>query len=126
MPTGLFCVSEHPTKLPSPPRTHSTPQSLLAVIVQFFKAGLLPQSTSPHHPSASVSIRQYTSAYVSIPASLDEHTGAGAAIYRAPVQRAERTFSEPNAVALLAAYVSIRQHTSAYVSIRQHTSAHVQ
>jgi hypothetical protein len=48
--------------------------------------------------SAYVSIRQYTSAYVS--------------------EQRERAVRG-------SAYVSIRQHTSAYVSIRQHTSAYV-
>ncbi len=55
------------------------------------------------HTSAYVSIRQHTSAYVSIAPAW----GAAPA--------AEHT----------SAYVSIRQHTSAYVSICQHTSAYV-
>jgi hypothetical protein len=59
---------------------------------------------SIRQPSAYVSIRQHTSAYVSI----RQHTSAYVSIRQHT-----------------SAYVSIRQHTSAYVSIRQHTSAYV-
>jgi hypothetical protein len=55
---------------------------------------------SLQHTSASVSIRQHTSAY------------------------ACRSCTAQSRI-LSSAYVSIRQHTSAYVSIRQHTSAYV-
>jgi hypothetical protein len=55
-------------------------------------------------PAACVSIRQHTSAFVSILS----------AYVRRRVRRRVQLW-EP------AAYVSIRQHTSAYVSIRQHT-----
>jgi hypothetical protein len=56
-------------------------------------------------PEAYVSVRQHTSAYVSIRQALV----AAAAVARELVVEPE-------------AYVSVRQHTSAYVSIRQHTS----
>ncbi len=56
-------------------------------------------------------IRQRTSTYVSIRQTT--HTSAYVSIFWASGERALG----------LAAYVSIRQHTSAYVSLRQHTSA---
>ncbi len=54
-----------------------------------------------------VSIRQLTSAYVSI----RDAVGGGGDGVRA-VERRD-------------GYVSLRQHTSAYISIREHTSAYV-
>jgi pantothenate kinase len=63
----------------------------------------------PAYVTAYVSIRQHTSAYVSI--------------VEAPTCSPETYDS--SLLLLLPAYVSIRQHTSAYVSIRQHTSAYV-
>jgi hypothetical protein len=62
---------------------------------------------------AVTSLRQHTSAYVSI--SQHQHTSAYVSIRR------DLRCSSPS----LPSYVSIRQHTSAYVSIRQHTSAYV-
>jgi hypothetical protein len=80
--------------------------------------------------SACVSIRQHTSAYVSIREKCRQQTTA----YVSPNTSAYVNAYRPPATS---AYVSIRQHTSAYVSIReripasrharirQHTSAYV-
>ncbi len=101
-------------------------------------------------PSAYVSIRQHTSAYVSIrhlrasapTCSIRQHTSAYVSIRQhtsayvtcvqvlqpsAYVSIRQHTSAYVTCVQVLqpSAYVSIRQHTSAYVSIRQHTSAYV-
>jgi hypothetical protein len=88
------------------------------------------------HTSAYVSIRQHTlkrqwerrrrqhtSAYVSI----RQHTSAYVkeAVGEEEAYRAERPVRRTHVHAATCAYVSIRQHTSACVSIRQHTSAYV-
>ncbi len=57
-----------------------------------------------------VSMRQHTSAYVSI---------------RRTSHKTCTPFASASIRPHTSAYVSIRQHTSAYVSIRQHTSAYV-
>ncbi len=63
-------------------------------------------------PTAYVSIRQHTSAYISI---RQQASRTRRKLWCAPRQRAVAP----------TAYVSIRQHTSAYASIRQRTSAYV-
>jgi hypothetical protein len=77
-----------------------------------------------------VSIRQHTSAYVSIRGaegylsivpyvSIRQHTSAYVSI-----RQRTSAYGAPKATyqqCLTSAYVSIRQHTSAYVSVRQHT-----
>jgi hypothetical protein len=74
----------------------------------------------PEVLSAYISIRQHTSAYVSIrSAHTSAHTSASSALRREPPRRSAPLLPAP------VAYVSIRQHTSAYVSIRQHTAAYV-
>jgi hypothetical protein len=65
--------------------------------------------------SSRISIRQHTSAYVSIRQRLRQE--------RAPLPHASAAAA--GSAPAPPAYVSIRQHTSAYVSIRQHTSAYV-
>jgi hypothetical protein len=90
--------------------------------------------------SAYVSIRQHTSAYVSIrSAYVSIRTSAYVSMRQIclpqceePPERAPRRASirqHTSAYASIrqhaSAYASIRQHTSAYVSIRQHTSAYV-
>ena len=81
--------------------------------------------------SADVSIRQHTSAYVSmyIPRAAHRRRAEAAACIRAECMRRPQGVpcrEMPKRPAAYVAYVSIRQHTSAYVSIvsiRQHTSA---
>jgi hypothetical protein len=71
------------------------------------------------HTSAYVSIRQHTSAYVA------QHTSAYVSIRAPPALPcccAQETRGAEGSQHT-SAYVSIRQHTSAYVSIRQHTHA---
>jgi hypothetical protein len=75
--------------------------------IQHARQRALPACKTPREVWAYVSIRQHTSAYVSIGATCCETTrevGAYVSIRQHP-----------------SAYVGIRQHTSAYVSIRQHT-----
>jgi hypothetical protein len=69
-----------------------------------------------------VSIRQHTPAYVSI----RRHLGDGSvAMLAAYVSIRQHTPAYVSIRQHMPAYVSIRQHTSAYVSIRQHPSAYV-
>jgi hypothetical protein len=63
-------------------------------------------------PKIRCSIRQYTSAYISI----RQHTSASA--YVGNIRRDQTQ----NSLQHTSAYVSIRQHTSAYVSIRRQNS----
>ncbi len=65
---------------------------------------------------AYVSIRQHTSAYVSIRSNL---ISSPLPTVKVPYIRQHTYISQDTS-----AYVSIRQHTPAYVSIRQHTSAY--
>ena len=77
--------------------------------------------TSAWHKSAYISMRQHTSAYVSI-VSIRQHASeyvsichllvhdAGVSIHLASTRMRQHP----------PAYISIRQHTSAYASIRQH------
>ena len=87
----------------------------------------------------TVSIRQHTSAYISIRSayvSIRQHKSdlMSASSQRGQAARACRHPRPPPSCSApacgpttpaLAAYVSIRQHTSAYVSIREHTPAYV-
>jgi hypothetical protein len=79
--------------------------------------GCVPALSYPLGPPAYVSIRQHTSAYVSI--YIHIHIGdPNCFILLGP--RANQPYRTR---ACMQPYVSIRQRTSAYVSIRQHTSA---
>jgi hypothetical protein len=91
------CSSTLPAPAPAIPGSSSAPTTLsqASCFVGTFAKPYL------HHTSAYDSIRQHTSAYVSIPGSASASSNPCAS--------------------LPAAYVSILQHTSAYVSIRQHT-----
>jgi hypothetical protein len=74
------------------------------------------------HTSAYVSIRQHTSAYVSIRQNTSAYVSMRPRLqWQGACWRALRSHYRQHT----SAYVSTRQHTSAYVSIRQHTSAYV-
>ena len=74
----------------------------------------------PPHPPASASIRQHTSAYVSI-----QHTSDYIAYISIRQLRHSYMHSGSERARAHSRPSSIRQHTTAYVSIREHTSAYV-
>jgi hypothetical protein len=71
-----------------------------------------------------VSIRQHTSAYVSIREDI-YHTSAYVRIREDIYQPTLSVWSSEEQRRAVAVCTCIRQHTSAHVSIRQHTSAYV-
>jgi hypothetical protein len=72
---------------------------------------------------AYVSVRQRTSAYVSIRQHIRQRTSAYVSV-RQHTSCGSSARGSPITCMHTSAYVSIRQHTSAYVSIRQHTPAY--
>ncbi len=73
--------------------------------------------------STCTSIRQHTSAYVSISQQRLGYVVDDTSSTRTSIR--QHTSAYVSIRQHTSAYVSIRQHTSAYVSIRQHTSAYV-
>jgi hypothetical protein len=74
-------------------------------------------------PGVAVSIRQHTSAYVSMKLRLTP-AYVSMKLSLTPACVSMKLSLTPQKLSL-STYVSIRQHTSAYVSIRQHTSAYI-
>jgi hypothetical protein len=133
------------------PRACERTNELPAMLLYILASTSTPLYANRWRTVAYVSIRQHTSAYVSIRhilaststpvyanrwctehtsahVSTRQHTSAYVSIRQptsADVSRRQHTSADVSKRQHTSAYVSIRQHTSAYVSIRQHTSAYV-
>jgi hypothetical protein len=97
---------------------------LSATVLPKRSAGLYTNATYVsirQHTSAHVSMRQHTSAYVSI----RQHTSAYISTRQSGCSAGHTRCCKGRSAAASTAYVSTRPHTSAYVSIRQHMSAHL-